>query len=64
MDLWGYVEDTRGSWDRIVAWWDATVGENANAVVRPAVQRLLEVRPGQRMPTTRRLVALRLSGAP
>jgi hypothetical protein len=54
MDVRGYVEDTRGSWDRIAAWWEATVGENANAVVRP----------GQRVRTTRRLVALRLSGAP
>src|SRR5262245_10771907 len=49
MDVPGYVEDTRGSWDRIAAWWDATVGENANAAVRPAVERLLEVRPGQRV---------------
>ena len=64
MDVPGDVEDARGSWDRIVAWWDATVGENANAVVRPAVERLLEVRPGQRMRTRRRVVALRLSGAP
>jgi RimJ/RimL family protein N-acetyltransferase len=32
-----YVEDTRANWDRIAAWWDGTVGESANAAVRPAV---------------------------
>lgn len=44
-----FVDDTRQSWDRIAAWWDGTVGEASNPVVRPAVERLLELRPGQRV---------------
>jgi SAM-dependent methyltransferase len=49
MDVQDYVVDTRRSWDQIAAWWDGTVGEAANAVVRPDVERLLEVGPGQRV---------------
>jgi SAM-dependent methyltransferase len=49
MDVRDYVADTRRSWDQIAAWWDGTVGEAANAVVRPAVERQLELRPGQRV---------------
>src|SRR5437773_2932076 len=48
-DLRRLVDDTRGSWDQIAAWWDGTVGEDANAVVRPAVERLLALQPGERV---------------
>ena len=48
-ELRRYVDETRGSWNRIAAWWDGTVGEGANAVVRPAVERLLDLRPEERV---------------
>jgi SAM-dependent methyltransferase len=49
MDVQDYVADTRRSWDQIAAWWDGMVGEAANAVVRPAVERLLAIETGQRV---------------
>lgn len=42
-------DESRASWNQIAAWWDAQVGEDANLVVRPAVERLLEARPGERI---------------
>src|SRR5438093_10041161 len=48
-DLGRYVTATRESWDQIATWWDGTVGENANAVVRPAVERLLDLRLDERV---------------
>ncbi len=42
-------EDSRQSWEQIAAWWDAEVGENANLIVRPAVERLLDLKPGERV---------------
>lgn len=42
-------DESRASWNEIAAWWDAQVGEDANLVVRPVVERLLEARPGERI---------------
>lgn len=42
-------DEARAQWDQIAAWWDAQVGEDANLGVRPAVERLLEVLPGERV---------------
>jgi ubiquinone/menaquinone biosynthesis C-methylase UbiE len=41
--------ESREDWDRIAPWWDAQVGEDANLVVRPVVERLLGVQSGDRV---------------
>jgi len=41
--------EARADWERIAEWWDAQVGENANLVVRPAVRRLLDLSPNERV---------------
>lgn len=42
-------EEARSDWEQIAPWWDAQVGEDANLVVRPAVERLLDLQPGERV---------------
>lgn len=42
-------QQAREDWNRIAAWWDAQVGEDANLAVRSAVERLLDVRPDERV---------------
>jgi 2-polyprenyl-3-methyl-5-hydroxy-6-metoxy-1,4-benzoquinol methylase len=41
--------EAQADWERIAGWWDAQVGENANLVVRPAVRRLLDLSPNERV---------------
>jgi 2-polyprenyl-3-methyl-5-hydroxy-6-metoxy-1,4-benzoquinol methylase len=42
-------QEARADWEQIAGWWDAQVGEDANLAVRPAVRRLLELRPDERV---------------
>ena len=42
-------QESQERWEQIATWWDAKVGEHANLAVRPAVERLLDVRPGERV---------------
>jgi SAM-dependent methyltransferase len=42
-------QEARADWERLAAWWDAQVGEDANLAVRPAVRRLLDLRSNERV---------------
>jgi 2-polyprenyl-3-methyl-5-hydroxy-6-metoxy-1,4-benzoquinol methylase len=47
--LAGLTRAARAKWGALAPWWDARLGEATNAAVRPAVERLLDLRPGERI---------------
>src|SRR5690348_14473258 len=42
-------QEAHADWERLAGWWDAHVGEDANLAVRPAVRRLLDLQPNERV---------------
>jgi SAM-dependent methyltransferase len=42
-------QEAQEIWDRLAPWWDAKVGENANLTVWPTLERLLALRPDERV---------------
>jgi 2-polyprenyl-3-methyl-5-hydroxy-6-metoxy-1,4-benzoquinol methylase len=48
-DLRRLTDEARQIWDQKATWWDSHFGEDANLFVRPTVERLLDLQPGQRV---------------